>query len=40
MRRILLGMILCCAALPALTAEEDIVLRVVLTQMADAARTA
>src|SRR5512144_1659618 len=27
MRRILLGMILCCAAMPALTAEEDIVLR-------------
>src|SRR4051795_10480576 len=27
MRRILLGMILCCAAMPALTADEDIVLR-------------
>jgi pimeloyl-ACP methyl ester carboxylesterase len=27
MRRILLGMIFCCAAMPALTAEEDIVLR-------------
>ena len=27
MRRILLGMILCCAAMPALTAEDDIVLR-------------
>jgi len=27
MRRILLGMILCCAAMPALSAEEDIVLR-------------
>ena len=27
MRRILLGMVLCCAAMPALTAEEDIVLR-------------